>query len=329
MIRLLCVGLGGMGRHDWNAAIDCGGFTAVAGVDINEDACTAFTEKTGAPTFSSLDEALTSTVADAALVGTPDHLHAPFAIQALEAGLDVISEKPMAESLEDARKMHETAEANGRMLMVHQQLRWHPMHFTARKLIQDDAIGTVRCLGFNMSVFSDAPLHGYRSKLPHAILQDLAIHHLDLIRYLSGEECDSLYVRDWPSLQDGVAIPTTTSAYAILNMTHNVTACYTSTMRRLLEPVGYECAARITGSKGELMFRHGELTLQTHERAADNAAPQKITPEPPAVPTWKAFAQAIETREPTLTNSADNLKSLAVMFAAIESADSGRVVALA
>ena len=57
MIDLLCVGLGGMGHHDWNAAIDCGGFRAVAGVDVDAGARAKFTEKTGAPTFVDFDEA--------------------------------------------------------------------------------------------------------------------------------------------------------------------------------------------------------------------------------------------------------------------------------
>ncbi|MBT7858785.1 MAG: gfo/Idh/MocA family oxidoreductase, partial [Gemmatimonadetes bacterium] len=54
--------------------------------------------------------------------------------------------------------------------------------------------------------------------------------------------------------------------------------------------------------------------------------PVIIKPEAPAVGTWAAFAQAIETRQPTLTHSGDNLQSLALMFAAMESSETGRVV---
>ena len=140
MIRLLCIGLGGMGHHDWNAAIDSGGFNPVGGVDVKEEARAVFAEKTGAPTFGSADKALAAVEADAVLVATPDEFHAPLAIQFLERGLDVICEKPMAESLEDGQRMHATAEANGRMLMIHQQLRWYPMHHCARRLIDEGAI---------------------------------------------------------------------------------------------------------------------------------------------------------------------------------------------
>jgi hypothetical protein len=58
MVRLLCVGLGGMGHHDWNAALDSGGFVAVAGGDLQEQARQVFAAKTGAPTFADFSEAL-------------------------------------------------------------------------------------------------------------------------------------------------------------------------------------------------------------------------------------------------------------------------------
>ena len=328
MIRLLCIGLGGMGHHDWNAAIDSGGFNPVGGVDVKEEARAVFAEKTGAPTFGSADKALAAVEADAVLVATPDEFHAPLAIQFLERGLDVICEKPMAESLEDGQRMHATAEANGRMLMIHQQLRWYPMHHCARRLIDEGAIGAVRRLDFRMSAFSDVCLRGYRSKLPHLILQDLAIHHFDLIRYLSGQECESLYVRDWPSLELGLPITAPTDACAILNMTGPVTACYTSTNRQLMDAVGYACAARIAGTKGELILGNDQVKLQTRAGHAAGEEPQVITPEPPEIDTWQAFARAIQTREPTLTSSGNNLQSLAMLFAAIESAETGEVVTL-
>jgi len=329
MIRLLCIGLGGMGHHDWNAAIKCGGFTPVGGVDVSEEARAAFAEKTDAPTFDSVEEAFDKVETDAVLVSTPDHFHAPFSIMALERGHDVICEKPMAESLEDARAMHDAAEANGRMLMVHQQLRWTPMHNHARRLIDAGAIGQVRRVDFHMSVHSDVCLRGYRSELPHLIFQDLAIHHLDLVRYLSGQECETIYARDWPSVEDGLDITAATDACAILEMTGPVTATYSSSIRRLMDHVGYTCAARIAGSQGELVLGDDKLTVQTRKGYAAEEEPKVIEPEAPEVDTWASFARAIETRQPTLTCSADNLKSLAVLFAAIESAETGKVVSLA
>ena len=326
MIRLLCIGLGGMGHHDWNAALGTGRFTPVGGFDIDEKARAVFAEKTGAPTFTDISEALTAVEADAALIATPDKFHAPYTHHALDAGFDVICEKPMAETLRDAQLMHYASLDRNRMLMVHHQLRWHPMHYHARQLMDQGAIGAVRRVDFSMSVFSDVCLRGYRSELPHLILQDLAIHHFDLIRYLSGQECQSLYVRDWPSVETDLAISAPTDACAILNMTGPVTACYTSSIRRLMDPVGYACAARISGSEGEMMLGEDQIVLQTRAAHAAGEEPRIIEPEPPEIGTWQAFARAIESRQPTLTSSDNNLKSLEILFAAIQSAETGEIV---
>ena len=62
-----------MGHHDWNAAIDCGGFTAVGGVDIDAGSRAAFTNKTGAPAFVDFTKALATIDADAALIASMVH----------------------------------------------------------------------------------------------------------------------------------------------------------------------------------------------------------------------------------------------------------------
>lgn len=327
MIRLLCVGLGGMGRHDWSSALACGGFEAVGGVDVSDEARSAFAEETGAPTFEELDAALAAVDAEAALVATPDRFHAPLTLACLDAGLDVICEKPMAESLADAARMHHRAVDTGRMLMIHHQLRWRPVHYEAHRRIVDGQIGRVRRIDFRFAVHSDVCLRGYRSQLPHMILQDLAIHHFDLIRYLSGQECESLYVRDWPSVEPGLSITAATDAVAALTMTDDVIVSYTATTRELLDPVGYVCTARVYGTEGQLALDADEgLRLQTRQGHAAGDDPVAITPTPPERDTWAAFAHALATREPTLTHSADNLGSLAMLFAAIESAESGAIV---
>lgn len=323
MIRLLCVGLGGMGHYDWSAAAAVPDFELVAGVDVNEAARADFAKTTGSPTFTDLGEALKAVPADAALVATPDQFHAPFTIQALNAGLDVICEKPMAESLADARRMHQTAAANGRLLMIHHQLRWVPLHYHARRLITQGAIGHVRHLDFTMTVFSDACLHGYRSRLPQLILQDLSVHHFDLIRFLSGEECLSIYARTWRSNEEAVAIPTTTCVNAILEMTGPVTVCYMSNMRALLDQTGYGCTAVISGSKGELAIRPDRLELRTHAEVKEQKTPEPLAIVPPERSTWQDFAHAMLTRQPTLTASGDNLKSLEILFAAMASVERG------
>lgn len=329
MIRLLCAGLGGMGFADWSAAAKVKDFRLVAGADPDPAARQRFTEATGSPAFADFEEALAEAEAGAALIATPDAFHAPYSIKAMQAGLDVIVEKPMAETLQDARKMHAAAERLGRMLMVHNQLRWFPAYHHMRRLIAKGRIGAVRQVEFDMFVFSNVCRNGYRSRLPYLILQDLSIHHFDLMRFLTGAECVSMYARAWPPNEDGCDIAAASSAYAVAEMTGPVTVSYRAKIRELMDQTGYAPRVTVTGSRGVLRFADNGIVLQTHAGHARKRAAQAIEPKEPRLSVMAAFARAIRTREPALTWSGDNIKSLEMMFAAMKSARTGRIVRLA
>jgi predicted dehydrogenase len=328
MIRLLCAGLGGMGLHDWSSAAKVKDFRLVGGVDVNAAARKSFEEKTGAPTFDSFETALRDVAADAALVATPDAFHAPYSIRAMEAGLDVICEKPMAETLEDARRMHAAAERSGRMLMLHQQLPWTAVHRSLKSLVDDGVLGRISHVEFDMYVFSDVCLSGYRSRLPQLMLQDLAIHHFDLIRYLTGQDCERLFVRSWKSNEEDKAVLAPTNVYGILEMRGGIRACYRSKIREMLDPTGYLARVELTGSRGSATLTGDKIRTQTFAGFALKETPREIVPAEPTTGIWEDFAEAIRTRKPMWTSSGNNLKSLAMIFAAIRSVETGTVVEL-
>lgn len=328
MIRLLCAGVGGMGGADANEALKTGDFKAVGGVDVNEAVRKRFGEERKCPVFADFRTALATVKADAALVGVPDMFHAPYTLAALEAGLDVICEKPMAATLRDARRMHETARRRRRLLMIHHQLRWLPPYYRAHALIEAGAIGTPQHVEFDMSVFSNVCLEGYRSKLPQLMLKDLGIHHLDLIRYLTGATCRRVMARSWISNQERLAIPTTTHTCAILEMKGPITASYRATMRSITDQTGYCCHAAVTGSKGTLIITGEALTVQTFAAHAAGKPPQPISLKAGNRSCWQDFARAIRTRKPALTDSGDNIQSMELLYAAIQSAKTGRIVSM-
>jgi predicted dehydrogenase len=79
-----------------------------------------------------------------AVVGLPEHLHAPASIAALDAGLDVFCEKPMAYSLEDSRAMIAARNRNNGILQVGQQRRSNPLYYLAERLLQKEgSIGEI------------------------------------------------------------------------------------------------------------------------------------------------------------------------------------------
>jgi scyllo-inositol 2-dehydrogenase (NADP+) len=97
----------------------------------------------GAEFFTSVDQMLAKVRPAVAVVATPHHLHAPIAIQLLNAGVNVICEKPMATTYPDAVAMCEAAEKAGRVLTVFHNRRMDPWFLAARDVIRDGLLGDV------------------------------------------------------------------------------------------------------------------------------------------------------------------------------------------
>src|SRR5262249_6364795 len=95
----------------------------------------------GVPSFGSLDEALSQGKFDALYVATPVFLHAPQTLAALEAGLHVLCEKPMALNVNEAQRMVDSAVQHRRHLGVAYYRRAYPKVQRARALISLGAIG--------------------------------------------------------------------------------------------------------------------------------------------------------------------------------------------
>jgi predicted dehydrogenase len=124
--RVLVVGLGTMGRSHASAYTRIPGFALAGLCSRGIASLTLPSELRGAPAFTSFDEALAATRPDVVSISTLPDTHAAFAIRAMEAGAHVFVEKPVAETVEDAQRVVDTAVRTGRKLVVGYILRHHP-----------------------------------------------------------------------------------------------------------------------------------------------------------------------------------------------------------
>lgn len=138
---------------------------------------------------TALDGLLSSGI-DAVLVLTPDDLHAPVAVAALEAGVPVFCEKPLAVSLEDCDRILEAARRTGTRLYVGHNMRHMPVIALLRCLVEEGRIGEVKAVWCRHFVghggdyyFKD--WHADRSRSVGLLLQKGA-HDLDVIHWLAG-----------------------------------------------------------------------------------------------------------------------------------------------
>jgi predicted dehydrogenase len=129
---------------------------------------------------------------DAVLIATPPKLHVPMTIESLEAGVAVLVEKPLAESRADAQRLLPYDNDQYPPVMIgYNRRNWKPMRLMKQRLSQMDIKPIADRITVDTVFDSDAS--GWQSITGHIDpLDDLACHHLDLLRYLF--DCDIAWV---------------------------------------------------------------------------------------------------------------------------------------
>jgi len=204
MIRAGIIGLGFMGRAHFNmlAASDkvkvtalcdvepdklAGGWLNVRGnVDVGE---TNEVDMSDFELFQDGLELIEKADVNVVVVTTPAYLHRRYTVAALEAGKDVISEKPIATTLEDADAALDAAAASRKLLLIGQCIRFWPDWVAAREIIRSKAYGRVQSAAFRR--IGGAPIWNWNNwymdgRLSGGAILDLHVHDIDYIQNVFG-----------------------------------------------------------------------------------------------------------------------------------------------
>ena len=194
--RLGIVGFGGMGN--WHCELIESGIEnlEIAGMfDIKEERQEAAREL-GYRAYESLDALLADETVDMILISTPNDCHKPIAVKAMEAGKNVVSEKPVTLSSEDLLEMIDASKRTGKIFTVHQNRRWDEDFLTVKKLYDENALGDV----FNI----ESRVHGsrgipgdWRGKKEHGggMMLDWGVHIIDQMLLMVKEKITSIYCK--------------------------------------------------------------------------------------------------------------------------------------
>lgn len=147
----------------------------------------------GVELHAAADEVLERDDVDAVVISVPSHLHAELAVAAATAGKHVYLEKPIATSAEDGRRVKDAADRAGIVAVTGFNRRLHPLCRQARAIVAAGEIGCVRSVqtAFCEPVPVEAmPAWKRRRTTGGGVLLDLASHHVDLLRWLLGEELE-------------------------------------------------------------------------------------------------------------------------------------------
>jgi 1,5-anhydro-D-fructose reductase (1,5-anhydro-D-mannitol-forming) len=126
---------------------------------------------------------------DAVSITLPTFMHRDFTVKALEAGLHVLCEKPMAMSVEQCEDMIAAAKTNKRILQIGHCIRFWPEYVKAKEIVDSGRYGDVRTASFRR--VSPVPGWSWKNWLIHAkqsggAIMDLHIHDTDYIQYMFG-----------------------------------------------------------------------------------------------------------------------------------------------
>lgn len=327
--KVLMVGAGGLARSAWEPTICANPGTELAGwIDIVpgvavEAAQTAGLE--GIYTGTDLDDALETVRPDMVVDVTVPAAHRDVVIRSLEAGVPVLGEKPMADSMEAARAMVEAAERTGQLYMV-SQMRRYDEHLVALKGLID---GTVGPLGILTSDFYIAAhMDPFRHNLEHILLVDMGVHIFDAARYLAGRNAVSVYCDEFNphwSWYRGKA-----AATCIFEMEGGARYTFNGCWCAEGFHTSWESEWRAMGERGTAVW-DGVNTPAAEVPASEEGfvrQQRRIIPEMPQVQRFFAgsladFLHALDTGETPQGECHDNLHTLAMAFAAIESATKG------
>jgi predicted dehydrogenase len=195
-VRVAVVGLGAIGlMAHVPGYLSCPDAEVVAVVDTDPANATAgqraVEQATGrtVPAFSSLEDLITSQLADAVSIAVPNVFHVPLALQALGAGLHVLVEKPVALTVADAVELGHAAREAGRVLMVGQTHRYRDDVQALKRFVDDGSLGDIyhaearilRRRGTPTGWFTEMALSG------GGPLVDIGVHALDLAWWLMGK----------------------------------------------------------------------------------------------------------------------------------------------
>jgi predicted dehydrogenase len=321
-LRVVVVGAGSMGRA-WLKTVTASAEAELVGVaDLDLAAATgavAAMERPDLPVGRDAVELALNTGAQALINVTVPEAHHPVTTAALLAGLPVLGEKPVAENVARALSLAATAEVAGELFMVSQSRRWNTQLYLLRDMMAGlGRIGTVSTEFFKSSRFG-----GFRDRMAQPLLVDMAIHPFDAVRFLLGAEpvsayCDS-YNPAW-SWYAGDA-----NAAAVFAMDNGTRYVFNGSWCSPGAETSWNGRWRVSGEHGAVLWGGDD-----DPEPADDvpfAAPER-SPYNGIGGALQVFVQALRTGATPDGEVHGNVMSLAMVEAAVDSAETGRITRL-
>lgn len=245
--------------------------------------------------------------------------------KAILAGKHVMSQKPFVETLREGEDLARLAEDQGVTLAVNQNGRWAPHFHALRSVVESGRLGDVVVADFAAYWPHDVHTEHHRlGRDPNLVLYDFAIHWFDLVACLfPNQPATSVYAVT--SARPGQLVPVPTLASVLINIGGAQVSILMRASARCEDTGSYH----VVGTRGAAVLYGGALGGQRLDIVTEDAAHMTIEGAwfPNAlIGSMAELLRAVETGEQPATHPRSSLTGLALCFAAIESAATGRPV---
>ena len=197
-LRIVLAGCGGISGAWFNALKGMPGISIVGLVDLQAAAAQRRKDEfqwADAKIGTELVPMLKETRPDIVFDCTVPEARASVVLAALQHGCHVLSEKPMANSMAEARRLVKAVQKAGRIFTVMQNRRYDPRIRALRGLLDSGTVGDLTTL--NGDFYLGAHFGGFRNEMKHVLLLDMAIHSFDQARLISGADPVAVYCHEW------------------------------------------------------------------------------------------------------------------------------------
>ncbi len=327
MLKVGVIGAGSFGKNHVRVYSDLDNveLVAVADPDIKHlNKC----KKAGANCYLDYKEMLEKEELDIVSLVVPTKLHHKLALEVINAGMNLFVEKPIASSVEEAKEIIDAAKRKGVKLSVGHIERFNPAIIELKKRLDAGELGRI----YRVSVSRLGP---FPTRIRDVgVVVDLAVHDLDIVRYLVGEDVESLYAKTEKNIhtshEDIVTAILTFKDKTVCNL--NIDWLTPAKVRKLY----------IAGEKGQFVvdYLKQNLSFQENSFLENNISYSdimrgvsvgrhilfNIQKKEPLCAELEHFIKCVEQDEQPLVSGEDATKALELALDLIDSSEKNRVI---
>jgi predicted dehydrogenase len=336
-MKVIQVGIGGMGNAWINAVLNSSEVTFAGFVEVNDSIIEEQAVRYNidrSRIYKSLGDAVKKIHADGVINVTPPQFHKDVSCLAMDAGLPVLSEKPLAGTLADAQAIVSKSNETGVLHMVTQNYRYSVPVQTVKQLLDSGELGKVGAV--TVEFFKGPHFGGFREEMPYPLIIDMSIHHFDLMRFFLDSNPVTVYGRSWNppwSWYKGDA-----SASVSLEFANGAVVAYNGSWVSNGQETPWNANWRFECEKGVVTLKD-DLVYVEHLMGVEggdgfrSSLHDETALVPPVVMERQAqayllheFYEAVKTGKAPATTCQDNIKSLGIVFDVVQSFATGAAV---